>query len=50
MDLEWSFGNVAWLFGTFLLALAPAVLFLLFGHRRGRDPGGRRRRKRYRPD
>jgi hypothetical protein len=49
MGLEWSFGNVAWLFGTFLLALAPAVLFLLTGQRRG-DPGGTCRRKRYRPD
>jgi hypothetical protein len=48
MELEWSLGNVAWIFGTFLLALAPAVLYLLWNRRRGIG-SGRRPRPRYRP-
>jgi hypothetical protein len=46
MELEWSLGNAAWLLGIFLLALAPAVLYLLLAKSRH---GDRHRRKRYRP-
>jgi hypothetical protein len=48
MMLEWSLQNVLLLFGTYLLSLVPAFVYLLFADGRRRKKDRRALDRRYR--